>query len=518
MRSIVLTILAAGLQILLFPKFDLFFLAWIMIVPFLAAVSRKKPFASFLLGVLFGLISALGVTYWLYYSVVGYFGLSPLMGVCFIVAASLFYAAIYFGLFGFLLSLCRPLVEKRVGILIIPCFWVLCEILRGWWLSEDPWGILGYSQYKFIPLVQIADTTGVYGISFVIVMVNVALYRILAHLWSRHKKDSHPVWSLRDWGFNLVLPLLVVGAVLLYGFLALKEQENTCPDGKDEIQVALIQANIPSKFRWKSIYYGKNLATYLRMTRSPAVKGADLVVWPENAINFHPDREPLLFQILKKSIGDPPITLLTGAPYMDKVPGENRSTNYNAAFLITPEGIQKKYEKIHLMPVSERKPAWLRSVLKSPGESPSVFSAGEEATVFPFENTRFSSPICFEMVYPELIRRFIRNGAEFLVNISNDSWFGPTAGPFQHLVFSTLRAVENRRWVLRAANTGISAIVAPTGRIVYQAPLHEKEIKVGRICPQTRLSLYTRYGDVFAYVCAFVTLGSFFVSLWGRRR
>jgi apolipoprotein N-acyltransferase len=288
--------------------------------------------------------------------------------------------------------------------------------------------------------------------------------------------------------------------------------------GGGRIRAALIQANIPSRYRWKSIYYGKNLGEYLRLSESPEVQGADLVIWPENAFSFHPDREPLFLRAVTGSLKEPPVTLVAGGPLIEEDARGGESRNYNASFLITANGIEGRYRKIHLMPVSERKPKWLRRMLKSPGEAPGFFAAGEEATVFTFPQGRFSTPICFEMVYPELIREFVANGAQFLANISNDSWFGPTAGPYQHLVYSVFRAVENRREVARAAVTGLSAFIAPTGEIRYRSGLVTREVGVGEIQPRSDLTFYTRYGDAFATLCALVTLAAVGISLWRRKR
>jgi apolipoprotein N-acyltransferase len=187
---------------------------------------------------------------------------------------------------------------------------------------------------------------------------------------------------------------------------------------------------------------------------------------------------------------------------------EHRKKFFNAAYLITGEGIQGNYKKIHLMPFSERKPAWMARFFASPGEAPSSFFPGEEYTVFSLPSYSFATPVCFEMVYPELIREFVRNGAEFLVNISNDSWFGPGAGSHQHLIFSTIRAVENRRFVLRAAGTGISAVVAPTGEILDRTALNQEAVLLADLVPLRDRTFYTRWGDVFASLCSLLTLFS----------
>jgi apolipoprotein N-acyltransferase len=510
-KSVLLILLASGLQILVFPNFGFAFLAWILIVPLLWVFDSRGVAASFLLGALFGLLMALGITSWLYYAVVHYFGASPAAGFGLVVAACLFYASLYTGLFGALVSFCRPLVRGPAGVILVPCFWVFCEILRADWVTENAWGLLGYSQYQWLTLIQVADLTGVYGISFLVVMGNVALYRILRSWTDRRKRPERPGRAFQDLGTALALPALLLLAALLYGHVRLQRYESASR-GEPRIRVAAIQGNINRAYRWKSIYYGKSLAKYLEMSRLPEARNADLLVWPENALNFHPDREPMFLNLICKTLSDPPRPLLTGAPHMN-TGTENREEFFNAAYLITGEGIQGIYKKIHLMPFSERKPAWMERFFASPGEAPSSFFPGQEYTVFSLPGTAFATPVCFEMVYPDLVRRFVRNGAEFLVNISNDSWFGPGAGSHQHLIFSTIRAVENRRFVLRAANTGISAVVAPTGKILNRTALNEDAVLSAELVPLRDRTFYTRWGDLFAALCGLATLCSVLLCL-----
>jgi apolipoprotein N-acyltransferase len=503
-KSIVLTLLAAGLQILIFPNFGFSFLAWIMLIPLLAVFGSRGVGASFLLGGLFGLLMALGITSWLYYSVVHYFGAAWHIGLALVVGACLFYEALFTGLFGVLVSFTRPLARGAAGILLVPCFWVTCEILRANWLSENAWGLLGYSQYKHLPLIQIADLSGVYGISFVVVMVNVALYHGIRQMILKKTDPEAPAWTVRDWGTTAGIPALILCAVLGYGFLRMDRYE-TLSQGEPKIRTVAIQGNIKRDYRWKSIYYGKNLTKYLKMSRRPENLEADLLVWPENALNFHPDRETLFLNLIRNTVANPARPLLTGAPHMETGPGTGKRF-FNSAYLITADGIQDRYDKIHLMPFSERKPAWMKKYFGAPGEAPASFFPGEEYTVFSLPGFSFAAPVCFEMVYPELIRKFPLNGAQFLVNISNDSWFGPSAGPYQHLIFSTFRAVENRRFVVRAANTGISALVSPTGEILEQTALNEDAVLSGDVVPLDEQTFYTRRGDLFAILCSLATL------------
>lgn len=517
---LLLVSLSGVIQILLFPTFSYSLLAWFMLLPLLWVLEHSRPWKAFCLSLFFGLVSAAGVSYWLYHAVVGYFGLPVWLALPLILSIHLFTAAIYFGFFGLLASLCRERLQSWYALLWVPSLWVLCEFLRGRAPTRDPWMLLGYSQHGNPGLVQIADLTGVYGVSFLIVMINVCLYQVFIHFQGLWKKSG----PFRLWLVLGRFSLALLGLLLCwqYGQFRVAAFDGALPRGPECgekcVRVAVVQGNIPSEFRWKSIFYAKNLEVYLRASRKPLEEpGLDLLVWPENALNFHPDREALFLRMITSSLRPRGVTLVTGAPRMEEDSNGKKQRFYNSVYLIDGTGIRKTYDKIVLVPLSEKKDVWPLSLFRSYGEAPSQFVPGTEHTVFHTSFGDFSAPVCFEMIYPEHVRRFVRNGASFVVNVSNDSWLGPDSAQHQHLVYSVFRAVENRRWIVRATNTGISALVDPTGRIVDRTGLGEAAVLSGMVQPLYGRTLYCERGDWFVGFCLLAGLVGFLEGFRWRR-
>ncbi|MEW6440085.1 MAG: apolipoprotein N-acyltransferase [bacterium] len=505
----VLASVSGLVQISLFPRFSCFFFAWIMLVPLLWALERSRPWKGFFVSLYFGLLSAAGVAYWLYHAVTGYFRVSPWIALPLMLSIHLLTAAVYFGLFGLAASALRKHFQSLYALLWLPSLWVVCEWLRARMATRDPWMLLGYSQHEQLGLIQIADLTGVYGVSFLIVMMNVGLYQILSHFVAIPRGCGRLRRRLLLW--RTLIPTLALAGAWLYGHARLEQFRTGA--GCDPhsaapcVRVAVVQANVPSQFRWKSIFHGKTLEIYLRASL-PALADPDLdlLVWPENALHFHPDREPLYLRFITSALRRGHAALVTGAPRMEQGPaGEERF--HNSVFLITASGIRQVYDKIALLPLSEDKDLWPFRLLGPHGEAPSQFVAGRDPVVFDGPAGKFSTPICFEMIYPEHVRRFVRAGATYLLNLSNDSWFGVTAGPPQHLIYSVFRAIENRRHVVRATSTGISAFVEPTGEISQHSALNEAAVLSGRVRPLEVRTAYAAWGDAFVGLCLAIVAG-----------
>jgi apolipoprotein N-acyltransferase len=302
----------------------------------------------------------------------------------------------------------------------------------------------------------------------------------------------------------------LIGAVLGWGSLQLRSGEN----GEAAVRVAVVQANVPQDRKWNGAWAGKILAQHERLTEQAAAGGATLVLWPESSSPFpiavpvsaaggdiRPNteyRERLEF--LAKRLG---ISLLFGTVDYRKSKGQVRPVN--AAALIRSDGSWgETYAKMHLVPFGEYVPlsGILGFVNRLVSGAIGDFVPGEKAVVGSVGSLRVGTAICYEMIFPELVRRFAESGATLLVNLTNDAWFGTSAGPYQHFQMVRVRAVENGRYVLRAANTGISAVVDPRGRVVASTGLMEERILEGTIAPERVKSFYTRHGDVFAILCA----------------
>jgi apolipoprotein N-acyltransferase len=278
--------------------------------------------------------------------------------------------------------------------------------------------------------------------------------------------------------------------------------------------VAVIQPSIEQTIKWDPAYNAEVMAIHERLTRAAAARQPALIVWPETAAAIFLRADPELLSRLVRLSGSLETPLLVGS--VDREDGP-RGQLLNSAFLLTGQGITGKYDKIQLVPFGEYVPlGWLIGFVRSWAEFISEFATGKTATIFPLPGAPFGTIICYEVIFPELFRTFVAGGALFMTNITNDAWFGETSGPWQHLGTLPLRAVENRVAIARAANTGVSAFVEPSGRVRGTLPLFERGFMHHRVTLRTRTTLYTRFGDWLAYGCLALTAGVLGFALFRR--
>jgi len=488
-KDIFLSALSGFLLILAFPKSNLEILAWIAFVPWLWAIKKKSPIQAACLGLVAGLVFFTGLLYWIYVVLTEYGHLPGPVSIFFLIVLT-GYLSLYFSAFAFLLRWAAEKIDLPET-LFAPPLWVSLEYLRGILFSGFPWGLLGYSQFLTLPMVQISDVTGIYGVSFIIVLVNVSLYR-LAAASSEHR------------GIPVLKELLAAGIILamtgIYGQWRLTELDRKAPDEKT-FQVALIQGNIRQDVKWEPQFQEETVRIYTDLTRRVKPQHPDLIIWPETATPFF-FQSVLPFQdrILELS-HEMGVPVLLGAPAFDR--DGPRIHYFNSAFLISPEKkILGRYDKVHLVPFGEYAPlagvlGFTRDIIGAIGD----FTPGEDVHNLTLPWGKFGVLICYEAIFPDLTRRFVDRGAQFLVNITNDAWFGRTAAPYQHLSMATLRAVENRVPIARAANTGISAVIDSRGRVVRSTDLFTREILSGKIGINKSRTFYTEFGDIFTYLC-----------------
>ena len=439
--------LSALFLFLAFTNFNIALLAYFAFIPFFFTLNNKSRPEAFKCGYFFGLIFFALTIYWLVYvSVLGYIIL-------------VLYLALYFGIFAF--SIRYSLYATRyLSIILIPLIWVVLEYTRTYLFSGFGWALLGYSQYLNLPFIQIADKTGVWGVSFIIMMVNVTIFKLL--------KDG-----LKKTGLVILVTVMILGSTLFYGYFKLEEE----PFSK-ELLVSVIQGNIPQEQKWDERFKEEILKKYDTLTRKAAKEKPHLIIWPETAFPGYLEEEDLRRYITKlaRDIGVP---LLIGAPTLGDY---EKGVYYNSAVLISEEGeILKRYDKLHLVPYGEYVPfekifPFTRKLIDKPiGD----FSPGEEYTIFELKGKgQFGVLICFEDIFPCLVRNFVKRNASFMVNITNDAWFGKSNAPYQHAQASVFRAVENRVPVIRAANTGLSCFIDSKGRIIDKVSSGEKDIFV----------------------------------------
>lgn len=475
MRNLLLALSAGLLYAVSFPSYNLWPLAWVWVVPLLYVLEGSAPRERFACGMVSGLVAWAGILYWIAYVMEAYGG----MGL-FTAAALLFVLLLFLSLFfGAFAWISGRLLKSRWAYLTIPGVWVFLELVRSYVpFSGFPWALLGHSQLPFRPLVQIAEVGGVYLISGLVLMANVALYT-----------------SLRKRRYALLLVTVVlVAACSCWGLWRI----GNLPAGGEPLKAAVAQANIPQEQKWDPGMAGPTIATYERLTAEAAAQGARLVVWPETSCPFY------LFQewehtprILKLSRSHDAM-LLVGSPAYEK------GRYYNRMWLLGGGRIEGSYDKVHLVPFGEYLPLagliqpWFGSLTGGVSD----FSSAEAAR--PIGD--MGVLICFESVFAGLTRDLCNRGAAYLVNASNDAWFKTWSTPEQHLAMACFRAVESRRWLLRPVNHGISAVVSPGGEIIQKIGLLEEGVIVADIVPITTRTLYTRFGPILAVFWAGASL------------
>jgi len=482
-KDILLSITSGILLLLSFPDFNLWLFSWFGFVPLFFALNNKSRKEALFLFFITGIIFWSGIIYWLVHV--------TLAGTILLIL----YLALYFAIFGLIIRPCTK-HSTPYSLVFIPSVWVLLEYLRGHLLTGFPWALLGYSQYLNLPVVQIADITGAWGVSFVLMAVNVAIVEI--------------IWSFRKglW-MRLRITVILLSSFLLltlfYGYFRLSQ--HAAADTQRPIRISVIQGDIPQELKWNTQARDYIVSKYLDISRQSIKDKPNLIIWPEAALPVILEEEPIFFEQVEDFARGTNTPLLLGAVTL------RNNLYYNSALLVSGSGeTASRYDKLHLVPFGEYIPLknifpFLETVVPI-GD----IAAGKNYTIFQIPNSkitnRFAVLICFEDLFPELSRAFSRRGADFLINITNDAWYKKTSAAHQHLQASVFRAVENRRFLVRAANTGVSGFIAPSGKIISLVQdKNGKDIfvdgyKTGEISVQKRnLSSYSRYGDIFPALC-----------------
>ncbi|MBA7689027.1 Apolipoprotein N-acyltransferase [subsurface metagenome] len=487
-----LAILSGILLILIFPRSNLEFLAWIALVPLFLAIKDERPKSAFGLGLLAGLVSFLGILYWIKI-------LAPLIGLLILA----FYLALYIAFFCFLLTFINRKLKSDIWYLIsAPILWVSLEYLRSTFLSGFPWALLGHSQYLNTPLIQISEFTGVYGISFLIVLVNITIAHTISIVRLPRSSPKAMVCGRPSPVVRKILPIAIVtiilGACFIHGGLVLRTSHLVPRNA--ELKVGIVQGNVDLEEKWSGILHEKILDTHIRLTEKVVKEEPELIVWSETATASclkHAKGDLARLSDLAKRLKT---HLLIGS--LDLAPEDNY---YNSAFLISPQGnITGQYNKVHLVPFGEviplrRQIPFLARLVERMGGG--GFRAGEELTIFDMDGKRFGVLICYEGIFDNLARKFVKKGADFIINITNDAWYERTSAPYQHFSFSIFRAIENRIPIVRAANTGVSGFIDSYGRTRKDLDIFIEGTLVDKINLKKQNTFYTRFGNLFAYLC-----------------
>ena len=466
----------------IFPKLQWSWLAFVCLIPLFCLLSESfSPFSIAKLFYLSGVVFHLGNLYWIYHVIQHYTSLAPVLAAGILVLLCLT-LSLFWGLCGWILGWISVRFGMERALLAAPFCWILVAE-KAKFLIQFPWDLLGYSQINHLAIAQFGSLAGVFGLSWLIVFVNSGVTLRLVT-----KKNYY-------WICGLVL----VVAVAFYGRAQLAQ-----PITGTTVKTGVIQGNVPQDVKEDSQFAQQVNDNNLAMTRKLIAEDKpDIVFWSESSTLF-----PL------RSGGEWTAAIITAARETS-VPlliGSDSYTQdgkvYNSAFLINPEGqITQEYSKIYLVPFGEFVP--FHQVLFFAGKMvPEIsdFSPGTSYTEFPLRDDHFALNICFEVVFPQLARRLVNGGASLLVTITNDAWFGNTAAPYQHFDMAAMRAIENRRYLVRSANTGVSGVVDPYGRMLLQTPIFQQAAFAADVKLIHDQTFYTKYGDWILYLGALALL------------
>ncbi|MCX8027483.1 MAG: apolipoprotein N-acyltransferase [Thermodesulfovibrionales bacterium] len=484
-----------------FPKLNLHLLAWISLVPLLYYLHDRDNKSAFLSGFLCGLTFFFTTIYWIYHSI-NHYGPLPLIPSLALVMLLSCYLSIYIGLFAYLYTL-QMKKTSLPSMLVAPLFWTSLEYLRTHILTGFPWALLGYSQFENILIIQVSDITGVYGISFLIVAVNGA---ITDALLIKRRKSEQPLLQL--YPTYLCFAGLVISIIftVTYGYVSLTKEIN-----HKTVKVALIQGNIEQDKKWDRTFVRYVMNTYKNMTEQVLDEKPDLIIWPETALPFYYGKDVLLTEELNNFARDIETYLLTGTMMIkDKKEktADMKPIYTNSAILFDKNGkLSYIYDKIHLVPFGEYVP--LRKVLffvEKLTYGIGDYTPGDTFLKAVSTFGSFSTVICYEIIFPDLVRKFFKKENNLLVNITNDAWFGMTSGPYQHFSMAVFRAIEIRKPVARCANTGISGFIDEKGRILKTTKLFERVSLVKDVGINSSITFYAKYGDMFTYLVIIVSI------------
>ena len=497
-RDVVLAALSGALLALSFPKFGHPACAWIALVPLFLALSGwtgrpgPLPGTTARRGLLLGLVASLvffcGALYWTGPVLVTFGGLPAPLGVVSVLLLSL-----YLGLYNAVGTAALGVILRRygrTGLWLAPAAWVTGEYLRGTLLSGFPWVVLGDSQVELLPVAQLASVAGVYGVSLFVAFVNAAIaYALLVSPRARMR--------------TLAGTAVALLAVSVWG--AWRVADGSLVRAGTPIRVGLIQGNVEQRDKWDPRQARRIFTTYIAMTRDAVKRGAQYVLWPESSTPFMFEENEVGEAAIRGLAQEVHVPIQFGSDQMERGATPHL---YNAAFLIAPDGTTAAvYRKMQLVPFGEFIPLqhWI-SFLSPLVGGLATFAAGDTVTMLPVGGHKASTAICYEVIFPHLAQEAVERGSELLTTITNDGWYGTTSAPYQHFALASMRAIEQGRYLIRAANTGISGAVDPYGRVVGKSAIFEQTAMVLDVRFLQGRTLYSRLGDVAAWASLAVTV------------
>lgn len=518
-KNIFLALLSGVLLSLSFPPFKTGFFAYFGLVPILIFVNRAKNYRELLIYTYLSMLIFHALTlYW----IGGWSSKTDPFMMIGSVALILVHPFFYWLPFIFFFLIKRHLGTKT-ALFAFPFLWNSLEYLRSVEETAFPWLTLGNTQSYYLPIIQIASIIGVYGISFIIVVFNVLIY-------AAYKNFRYE--SFRFTLNKLAIIVIVLVTLFIYGKVILND---AIYDGK-KIIVGVVQPDFDPWEKWED-EVNPQIDVYLQLSDSAVNKGAELIVWPESALPVYllSGNYPAEVRRIKEFCRNNNVAIVTGLPLVhfyfskDQAKKDSRISRdssyyydtYNGVVLFLPDSdLIQEYGKMNLVPFAERAPylhylPFLGDLIKwSVGIS--NWSVWDTQTVFNYrtrfgDSSKFSAVVCYESIFPSFNAEFVKNGVQFLVVVTNDSWYGKTSGPYQHKQYAVFRAIENRRWIVRAANGGISCIIDPYGRTIFETNLFERTFFVNDIYLNNEQTYYIQYRDLISYIS--LILSGVFISI-----
>lgn len=475
-----LAILSGFLVAISFPKINAFYFMWVAFIPIIYTALRNCVRNSLVYGFVFGLACYTVSLFWMF----PFLKFNTNTFQALIVSSLLWgYLAIYFALWTGMLSFSRRHFHPIVSSLYAASSWVLLEYVRTYLLTGFGWNLLGYSQYSFTHIIQIADITGVYGVSFVIVLINMFLY-----YWLQDYKEKKFLYC--------VVCIFVV--LVTYGYIKIHLYSN--PYG-EKLTIGVVQPNIDQYKKWDEKFINEILDVLDQNVSKFENENLDIIIYPETVLPGYLQYDERIIDFVYKVSPYAKLNLFGGASYDDK-------NIYNSIFAVNNDKkILEKHDKNHLVIFGEYIPfrnllSKYFGILNSLGD----FAKGKYMNPFKYGGIFVGTTICSENFFPNLSRELVLNGAKILTNHTNDAWFFDSYAPYQHFIMNVFRAIENRKNIIVSANTGISAVIDSAGNILNTTNLNDSTSFVSNVYQNDIITIYDKIGNIFSYMCMIFTM------------
>jgi apolipoprotein N-acyltransferase len=477
----------------------------VALTPLLVALVRPtapaRNASAFGLGWIAGVVSFSGTLYWLVETMTTFGGVAWPVAL-FAAALLVAYLALFPAAFAVAIFRLRQSMGVPAALLSAAPAWIASELGRQYVWDGFPWALLGYSQISVLPIAQLASATGVYGLSGLLVLSSAAVALVML-------ERGRARWTLA------VMVALLVAAIGLWG--SRRIAGGTLATAGERVRVAVIQANILQDDKWNPALRDAIIGRYVAMTRQAIEQGATFILWPESSLPVYFEEDGMRANVVRRLAMDHRVTLLIGSDQrrLRAGGGPEDADLYNAAFLVLPNGSTGGvYRKMHLVPFGEYVPLQrLLYFVKPIVEAVASFTPGTEHTLLPVNGHKVSTAICYEVIYGSLMREFVTGGSELLTTITNDAWYGRSSAPYQHWDQAAMRAIENGRYLARAANTGISGFVDPYGRVLRKSAVFEPVGLVQDVAFLDSRTIYSRIGDLVAWIALAYTAAALLASL-----